>query len=207
MNGTGTAAKFNRPRGVAVDSSGHVYVADRGNYRIRKISPIGVVTTFAGSGVSGNNNGTGTAAKFDGPESVAVDSYGHVYVADRGNHRIRKISPIGVVTTFAGSTSGDTDGTGTAAQFNSPHGVAVDSSGNVDSSGYVYVADTSNHRIRKISPIGVVTTFAGSSEGYMDGTGTAAKFKSPTGVAVDSYGHVYVADFGNSSNRIRKLSR
>ena len=196
-NGTGTAAKFNAPSGVAVDSSGHVYVADQGNHRIRKISPAGVVTTFAGS-TQGYMDDTGTAAKFNAPSGVAVDSSGHVYVADQGNHRIRKIDPAGVVTTLAGSTSGSADGTGTAAQFNGPYGVAV------DSSGQVYVADFSNNRIRKIDPTGVVTTLAGSSYGYMDGTGTAARFRYPTGVAVDSSGQVYVADLLN--NRIRKIS-
>ena len=197
-DGTGTAAQFYNPYGVAVDSSGHVYVADSNNHRIRKISPTGVVTTFAGSS-SGNADGTGTAAQFDQPYGVAVDSSGHVYVADLGNSRIRKIDPAGVVTTLAGSSAGDADGTGSAAQFNSPHGVAVDSSGNV------YVADLGNNRIRKIDPAGVVTTFAGSTSGYMDGALTAAKFKDPSGVTVDSSGNVYVAD--NNNHRIRKISR
>ena len=196
VDDTGTAAKFSYPTGVAVDSSGNVYVADTNNHRIRKISPAMEVTTLAGSSL-GYMDGTGTAAQFYNPRGVAVDSSGHVYVADYRNHRIRKIDPTGVVTTFAGSTSGDADGTGTAAQFNSPHGVAVDGSGNV------YVADTNNHRIRKISPAAVVTTLAGSSVGYVDDTGTAAKFNGPAGVAVDSSGNVYVADYLN--NRIRKI--
>ena len=199
MDGTGTAAQFNNPSGVAVDSSGNVYVADRINHRIRKIDSTGVVTTLAGSTSTGDDDGTGTAAKFNQPYGVAVDSSGHVYVADRINHRIRKISPTGVVTTLAGSSSGYMDGTGTAAQFSWSAGVAV------DSSGHVYVADSNNHRIRKISPTGVVSTFAGSTSGYMDGTLAAAKFNGPTGVAVDSSGNVYVADYNN--NRIRKISR
>ena len=196
MDGTGTAAKFNQPTGVAVDSSGNVYVADSNNHRIRKIDPAGVVTTLAGSS-SGDADGTGTAARFNLPNSVAVDSSGNVYVADFNNNRIRKIDSAGVVTTLAGSTSGYMDGTGTAAKFSGPSGVAVDSSGNV------YVADYNNHRIRKIDPTGVVTTFAGSSSGYMDGTGTAAQFNNPRGVAVDSSGNLYVADYNN--NRIRKI--
>ena len=198
MDGTGAAAKFSSPSGVAVDSSGNVYVADASNDRIRKIDPAGVVTTFAGSGTSGNNNGTGTAAQFFNPYGVAVDSSGNVYVADSTNNRIRKISSTGMVTTFAGSSFGSMNGTGTAAQFFNPNGVAV------DSSGHVYVADTDNHRIRKISSASVVTTFAGSSAGYRDDTGTAAWFNQPQGVAVDSSGNVYVADASN--NRIRKIS-
>ena len=119
---------------------------------------------------------------------VAVDGAGNVYVADRSNHRIRKITTSGVVSTLAGSTSGYTDGTGTSAKFAYPFGVAVDGAGNV------YVGDYNNHRIRKITASGVVSTLAGSTYGYTDGTGTSAKFNNPTGVAVDGAGNVYVAD-------------
>ena len=141
---TGTDAQFAHPHGVAVDSSGNLYVTDSDNHRIRKITSGGKVTTIAGSGIPGFANGTGIEAQFDTPTDVAVDSSGNLYVADRDNNCIRKITSRGVVTTFAGSTYGYKDATGTVAQFDSPLGVAVDSSGNV------YVADYFNNRIRKI---------------------------------------------------------
>jgi streptogramin lyase len=197
-NGTGTAASFWYPSGVAVDGNGNVYVADQNNDLIRKITPAGVVTTLAGSGSAGAANGTGTAASFNSPNGVAVDGSGNVYVADKFNHLIRKITPAGVVTTLAGSGSdGSANGTGTAASFSYPLGVAVDGSGNV------YVADS--YLIRKITPAGVVTTLAGSgSYGAANGTGTAASFHSPYGVAVDGSGNVYVADYSNQV--IRKVT-
>jgi sugar lactone lactonase YvrE len=128
-----------------------------------------------------------------------VDSAGTVYVADYYNCRIRKITPAGEVSTLAGSTQGYADGTGTAAQFDGPFGVAV------DSAGTVYVTDQDNHCIRKITPAGEVSTLAGSGTwSYADGTGTAAEFAYPSGVAVDSSGNVYVGD--RSNNRVRKIS-
>jgi len=201
-DGVGTAAQFYRPTGVAVDSSGNVYVADCYNNRIRKVTPAGVVSTLAGKTSSGSNfgyvDGIGTGAQFANPIGVAVDSSGNVYVADTMNNRIRKVTPAGVVSTLAGSTKGYADGVGTAAQFDLPYGVTVDSSGNI------YVADTDNQRIRKVTAEGVVITLAGGTQGYLDGTGTAAQFDSPTSMVLDSLGNVYVADLGN--NRIRKIT-
>jgi sugar lactone lactonase YvrE len=198
-DGPAAAAQFSSPRGVALDGAGNVYVADSGSHRIRKIEiSTGAVTTLAGSS-QGYDEGTGMAAKFDFPNGVAVDTVGNVYVADANNHRIRKITPGGTVSTLAGSGSpGDANGIGTAAEFRNPSGVAVDGAGNV------YVADKGNHRIRKITPGGTVSTFAGSSAGYLEGTGTAAQFIEPIGVAVDTAGNVYVADYQNK--RIRKIT-
>jgi hypothetical protein len=201
-DGTGSAARFYNPNGVAVDTAGNVLVADTNNETIRKVTPAGVVTTLAGLAAWGSADGTGSAARFQGPEGVAVDTAGSVYVADYSNSTIRKITPTGVVTTMAGlaRNPGSDDGTGSAAKFCLPEGVAVDSLGNV------YVADTYNYTIRKITPAGLVTTLAGlpGSYGSADGTGSTARFYNPASVAVDSTGNVYVADEENST--IRKIT-
>ncbi len=199
-DGAGAVATFYFPSSVAVDSSGNVYVADTLNRKIRKVTTGGAVVTLAGSGARGSADGTSAAATFELPLGVAVDSSGNVYVADADNNKIRKVTPAGVVTTFAGSGGrGSTDGVSALAAFDYPEGVAV------DPTGTVYVGDVGNHKIRKISPAGTVSTLAGSgAPGSADGTGSAATFDGPSGLAVDSSGTLYVADV--NSNKIRKIT-
>lgn len=202
-DGAGAGATFKSPFGVAVDTSGTVYVSDSAAHVIRKITPSGVVTTFAGlAGVSGTINGTGSSARFNQPNGLALDSSNNLYVADTDNHAIRKITPDGVVTTFAGSVghSGSADKTGTAASFNFPIGVAVDSAGNV------YVTDAGNDTIRKITPVGAVSTLAGKAltPGSDNGTNQTARFQTPYNLTVDSGGNLYVTDTYNQT--IRKVT-
>jgi hypothetical protein len=159
INATGNAALFRSPNGLAVDSEGNLFVADESNHVIRKITPAGVVTTFAGLALSGgNDNGTGTQARFLYPRGLTMDAGGTLYVADTFNHTIRKITSAGVVTTLAGraGNAGATDGKGAAASFNYPVAVAIDPAGNL------YVADRSNHLVRKVTPDGTVSTLAGT---------------------------------------------
>ena len=201
VEGTGTVARFNALASVAVDSTGNIYVADASNHTIRKVTAAGGVSTLAGSGVAGSANGTGAAASFRFPQGVATDGT-NVYVADTYNHAIRQIViSTGAVTTLAGTvgTSGLANGTGVAATFNNPLGLAV--------SGLdLYVVDTGNHSIRKIViSSGVVTTFAGTAgtNGFADGTGVLATFKNPGAIAADGTTTLYVADTANHT--IRKI--
>jgi sugar lactone lactonase YvrE len=198
-DGIGTAASFNRPSGIAIDTSGNLYVADNLNHSIRKITPTGTVSTFAGNGSPGSTDGIGTAASFNQPEAIAIDVSGNMYVADFWNHKIRKITASGIVSTLAGSGSpGSADGIGAAASFTQPAGVATDMSGNI------YVADWTNHKIRKITPAGVVSTLAGDgSSGTADGIGAAASFSAPFGIVADASGNIYVSD--GTTNKIRKI--
>jgi hypothetical protein len=200
VNGTGAAATFNYPAGVAVDGTGNVYVAEYGGHRIRKVTSAGVVTTLAGSGLPGFADGTGALASFYYPVGIGLDAAGNVYVGDSTNNRVRKITPLGVVTTLAGSgVAGFANGTGVAASFFNPTGIAVDSAGNV------FVADSNNNLIRRITPLGVTTTFAGSAlAGFADGTGPAASFNQPWGLARDAANNLYVGDINNS--RVRKVT-
>jgi sugar lactone lactonase YvrE len=200
LDGNGTLAGFNNPAGLIFDNSGNLYVADTNNNRIRKITQSGVVTTFAGSGVATYLDGTGTAAGFNLLQSLTIDSSNNLYVADTTNHRIRKITSLGQVTTFAGSGTGTfLDGTGTAAGFFNPRGITINTT-----SGILYIADTDNYRIRQISITGQVTTIAGSGVGtFSDGLGTTASFKYPFGICVDLSGSLIVTDTFN--NRVRKI--
>jgi sugar lactone lactonase YvrE len=205
-DGIGSSARFSSPEGVAVDALGNVYVGDATNATVRKITPDGVVTTLAGqAGVRGLRDGAGTNALFTFPNGLAVDGGGNVYVADGAgvflggtNNAIRKITPAGVVATLAGSASaGEIDGFGGSALFTEPDSVALDGAGNV------YVADFYGETIRKVTPDGSVDTLAGKATvtGSTDGTGKAARFYYPNGVAVDAAGNVYIADRANGTVR------
>ena len=202
--GPAKLAMLNQPEGVAVDASGNLYIADTDNNRIRKISPNGIITTVAGTGIAGfsGDGGPASQAQLNHPEGVAVDASGNLYIADTGNNRIRKISPDGIITTVAGNGiagfSGD-NGPASQAQLNQPEGVAVDASGNL------YIADTDNDRIREVRTDGVIVTIAGDAGFSGDGgPASQAQLNHPEGVAVDASGNLYIADTGN--NRIRKIS-
>ncbi len=205
IDDTGTSARFHSNYGIAIDATDNLYLADRNNHRIRKISPSGVVTHFAGSTTRSSSyaDGNSTSSRFRSPDGVAVDALGNVYVADTGNHSIRKISPSGDVSTIAGGTSnsssGDIDGIASVARFNSPTALVVDTNGNI------YVADSDNHKIRKIDTNGNVSTVAGNGDsGDVDEIGTAARFDSPRGITIDQFNNLYVADMNN--NKIKKIT-
>ncbi|UTY59910.1 gluconolaconase [Massilia sp. erpn] len=199
VNGAAAQARFADPYGIVADGAGNVYISDGGaNNRIRKIGADGQVSTLAG-GAEGYAEGKGAQAAFNTPSGLAIDKQGNLYVADTGNHVIRKVTPDGTVSTLAGNgIAGYADGKGAEAQFNGPLSVAV------DADGAVFVADTYNDRIRRIAPNGVVTTVAGNGKpGFTDGAAASAQFDTPCGVAVDGLGNLYIADSLNDA--IRKL--
>lgn len=199
-DGSGNGARFNDPSGVSAASDGSLVISDSANGTLRRISANGSVSTLAGSTTNrGNADGVGSAATFSSPAGIGQDSSGNVYVADALNNTIRKVTPSGAVSTLAGSAgvAGNADGSGSSARFNHPSGIAVDRIGNV------YVADTMNNTVRKITSSGVVSTLAGLAgiSGIQDGAGSGALFNNPSGLVVDSAGAVYVADTGNSTIR------
>jgi len=197
QDGAAGASRFSDPYGVAIGPRGTIYVADGGDAnRIRTIGPDGTVSTLAG-GAEGFKDGLGAAAAFHTPSAIALGHDGNLYVADTGNHAIRRIDPTGAVTTLAGDgTPGYLDGIGRAARFNGPVGIAV------DNAGIVYVADTYNDRIRRIAPDGTVTTLAGNGKpGMLDGALPDAGFDTPSALAVSRDGTLYVADTGNHAVR------
>jgi sugar lactone lactonase YvrE len=190
IDGPSNTATFNSPYGMVFDNIGNLYVAEQANHKIRKITPLGMVTTFAGIGTTGTNDGISNIAKFNMPKQMVSDQAGNIFVSEGGNNKIRKITPAGIVSTFAGSgVSGTNDGVSNVAMFRAPSGIDFDSAGNL------FVADNLNHKIRKITPAGIVSTFAGSGiAGTNDGIGENATFNTPTGLVIDYADNIYVSD-------------
>jgi sugar lactone lactonase YvrE len=195
--GIGTNARFRSPGGMTIGPDGMLYVADVGNGLIRKVSPDGMVTTVAGT-TPGFLDGNIGVAQFQDPTDIVFDENGNMYVADASNHRIRKITPDGIVSTLAGSSQGYTDGPGTTALFDFPHQIILDSNNNL------VISDSGSDKIRKITLEGVTSTIAGSNEGYADGMGTDAMFYTPLGLLEDENNELYVVDIYN--NLIRKIT-
>lgn len=207
-DGKGPDARFNQPQGIVVDKSGNIYVADMNNFSIRKIDTTGLVTTLAGplSSEAGYINATGEAARFYMPIGITIDNNGFLYVGDYWNARIRKVSPFGAVTTFAGNSylnpyEGQVDGDISVATFNRPMGLVADAQNNI------YVADVNNSRIRKITQNGSVSTLGSSdyyNSGYRDGPIATALFNAPFAMAIDPSNNLYVID--GQMQYIRKIS-
>jgi uncharacterized protein (TIGR03437 family) len=202
--GPAASAQLNQPIGLAFDSAGNLYIADSNNYCVRKIDTSGIITTVAGVGGSlgfSGDGGQATKAKLTQPFGIAVDGRGNLYITDSGNHRVREVSN-GVITTIAGSTKGFNGDNGPAAKalLNNPWGILSDANGNL------LVSDYGNYRVRSISAAGIITTVAGFAPNYGGdgGAATLATLNSPTGLAADSSGNIYIADAGN--NVIRQLT-
>jgi uncharacterized protein (TIGR03437 family) len=204
-NASGTNAQLWSPESLAVDASGNLYIAERGNHTIRKITPTGTITTFAGTGQLGSSGdgGPATAATLSEPGGLVVDAAGNLYLADTQNHRIRRVAANGIISHFAGTGvpgfSGD-GGAAATAQFTAPSGLALDAAGNL------FVADTGNNRIRKISPTGIVSTVAGGpiANTAPDGIpATEYPLKAPTAVFIGPTGELFIADTGKRA--IRKV--
>src|SRR5262249_7098214 len=191
-DGPGTSAQFNNPQGVGVDASGVVYVADTNNNRIRRIGTDGTVSTLAGNGTSGLVNGAAAQSEFNGPQGVVSDNQGNLYVADTGNSTVRFISAAGQVSSVAGDgTIGSNDSP--SAHFNGLIGIGFDGQ-----TAFIYLADTQNERIRRLTPAGTVITLTGADQGFADGSAAQARFAEPAGIAVDGAGKIIVADSTNS---------
>lgn len=200
VNGVATSSTFRYPDGAVVASDGTIYISDQSNHKIRKFTTDGMVSNFVGTNTAGYVDGNGTNARFNYPAAMAIDTQDNLYVADWGNHCIRKITPTGDVTTYAGigGVSGDLDGNTTIAKFNGPTGLCLDNFGNV------YVADYSNHKIRKIDVLGNVITFVGTGiAGNVDGNASNATLNLPAVVAFDGIENFYVTDSGN--RKVRKI--
>ena len=201
--GPAAQATFTYPTSIAIDSAGNLYIADSNNVAIRRISTSGIITTVAGNGQwgYGGDGGQATKAQLAGPQGVAVDGAGNLYIADSGNQRIRRVDPGGIITTIAGTGTAGFSGDGTAATgatFSNPVAVAV------DASGTVYVADWDNNRIRRFAVGGAVTTFAGTTTSVGDGGPSTQARVEPWSIAVDSTGNLYIAD--RVENRVRKVT-
>jgi sugar lactone lactonase YvrE len=199
-DGTGAYARFSFPNGICSDAAGNLYVTDAGNYKIRKITPQGVVTTLAGSTVGYADGPAGTAKFNTDIDGICADKNGNIYVADNYNYKIRKITPDGTVSTLAGSTFGFQDGPGNTAKIWQAKGMCIDKNGNL------YVSDRFNHRIRKITPSGTVSTFAGSTEGYTDGSAASSQFSYPEQIGIDNNDNLYVTDYSLGNYLIRKIT-
>jgi sugar lactone lactonase YvrE len=200
-DGMGGIAKFSAPYGLVFDKQDNLYVADSDNHVIRKIDPQGNVVTFAGTGSRGYQDGPSATARFDTPYGLAFDGTGNLYVADYGNHRIRKIDPQGVISTVAGTgNNGYSDGAALQAEFDRPTSIVLDPQGNL------FIVDQNNERIRQLDTTGKVTTLAGTgTAGFQDGPLNQAQFDEPFGITIDAKGTLYIGDRENYS--IRRILR